>query len=58
MTSDEAMAIVGHSAARVTVARYSGTAVLHLQGELDASTAPALRAELAEAAGKRRCSWS
>ena len=52
MTPDEPTAVVAPSATRVTVARYSGTAVLHIQGELDAVTAPALRADLADAAGE------
>ena len=51
MTPDETVA-TATSAARVTVGRYSGTAVLHIQGELDARTAPAWRAELADAAGE------
>lgn len=49
MTREEA-ATTTTSAARLTVARYSGTAVLHIQGELDADTTQALRAELTEAA--------
>ena len=43
-------AAVMPSTARVTVDRCSGTAVYHLQGELDATTAAVLRADLAEAA--------
>ena len=52
MTPDEGTAVVAPSAARVSAARYSGTAVFHIQGELDAVTAPAWRAELADAAGE------
>lgn len=51
MTPDQAKTTVSADA-RVTVARYSGTAVVHIQGELEAATAPALRAELAEAVGE------
>ena len=45
MTPDEVTA-TATSGARVTVARYSGTAVVHVRGALDAANAPALRAEL------------
>jgi anti-anti-sigma factor len=51
VTPDETVA-TATSGARVAVGRYSGTAVLHIQGDLDARTAPAWRAELADAAGE------
>ncbi|HZU72249.1 MAG TPA: STAS domain-containing protein [Acidimicrobiales bacterium] len=50
MTPEEATAMP--SAARVTVASYLGTAVLHIQGELDATTARTVCGGLTDAAGE------
>jgi anti-sigma B factor antagonist len=49
VTPDESTA-TAISAARVSMARYSDTVVFHIQGELDATTVPVLRAGLADAA--------
>lgn len=49
MTPDE---VTVTSGTRLTAALYSGTAVVHIQGELDATTASTLRAELTEAGGE------